>query len=66
MLPEEVDAAAVPTLLVDVLMMVVTGGRERTEAEFAALLAETGLELSRISDPLPRFDYHIIEGVASG
>jgi O-methyltransferase domain len=66
MLPEEVDAAAVPTLLVDVLMMVVTGGRERTEAEFAALLAEAGLELSSISDPLPPFDYRIIEGVASG
>jgi hypothetical protein len=62
MLPEEVDAAAVPTLLVDVLMMVVTGGRERTEAEFAALLADAGFEPTRISDALPPFDYRIIEG----
>ena len=62
MLPVEIDAAAVPTLLVDVLMMVVTGGRERTEAEFAALLADAGFEPTRISDALPPFDYRIIEG----
>lgn len=43
-------------------MMVVTGGRERTEAEFAALLADAGFEPTRISDALPPFDYRIIEG----
>ena len=53
---------ALPFSAVDVLMMVVTGGRERTEAEFAALLADAGFEPTRISDALPPFDYRIIEG----
>jgi hypothetical protein len=34
--------------LLDLLMLVYTGGRERTEAEFRDLLASAGLELRRI------------------
>lgn len=49
MLPERVGAADLPTLLLDILMLVVTGGRERTEREFEALLAAAGLELTSVS-----------------
>jgi len=34
--------------LIDFQMLVLTGGRERTEAEYRALLASAGLELARI------------------
>jgi len=33
----------------DLDMMVMTGGRERTEAEFNSLLAASGFELTRVS-----------------
>jgi hypothetical protein len=36
-----------PTKIMDINMLVVTGGRERTEAEHRALLAAAGLRLSR-------------------
>jgi O-methyltransferase domain/Dimerisation domain len=61
-LSEEVDPADAPTLLVDMLMLVVTGGRERTEAEFEALFGGAGFELTRLTDALPPFDYRVIEG----
>jgi hypothetical protein len=61
MLPDEAGAADAPMLLIDVLMLVVTGGRERTEAEFAALLADAGFESARRSEALPPFDYRVIE-----
>lgn len=38
--------------LLDLTMLVVPGGRERTEAEFGALLAKTGFALTRVV-PLP-------------
>ena len=34
--------------LMDLLMMVLTGGRERTESEFRSLLQETGFSLTRV------------------
>jgi DNA-binding Lrp family transcriptional regulator len=61
LLPEEAGAADTPVMLVDVLMLVVTGGRERTEAEFAALLADAGFGPARLSEPLPPFAYRVIE-----
>jgi len=42
-----VDAAARPVGLMELLMLVI-GGRERTEAEFRALLAGAGFAISRI------------------
>ncbi len=63
MLPEEVDPSDTPTLLVDVLMLVVTGGRERTRDEFGTLLATAGFELASVTPPLPPFDYRVIEAV---
>ena len=33
---------------IDLNMMVMTGGRERTEAEFKSLLAASGFELTRV------------------
>jgi len=65
MLPELAGPADAQSLLVDVLMLVVTGGRERTEREFHALLEAAGLELSRLSEPLAPFDYRVIEATAA-
>jgi hypothetical protein len=40
--------ATTPAPLIDANMLVVTGGVERTKAEFAALLAAAGLRLERV------------------
>jgi hypothetical protein len=57
------DAAdAVPVLLSDLNMLVFTGGRERTNAEYAQLLTDAGLKLAEVwpvSSP-----YGVIEGLA--
>lgn len=42
------DAQPHPGKLIDLEMLVVAGGRERTEAQFAALFASAGLRLSRV------------------
>ena len=42
LIPEE-PGDAVPTLLSDINMLVITGGQERTNAEYASLLAGAGL-----------------------
>lgn len=41
-LPEHVTAAEVPDLLSDILMLVATGGKERTEKEYRDLLDAAG------------------------
>jgi hypothetical protein len=65
MLPERATPDDVQPLLVDVLMLVATGGRERTEREFRDLLAAADLELLSVSEALPPFAYRVIEaGVA--
>ncbi len=51
---------AIPTLLSDINMLVITRGRERTDAEYAALLDAAGLRLGAIN-PAP-FPYCVIEG----
>ena len=48
-----VDTVLIPSsdpgrALMDLLMMVLTGGRERTESEFRSLLQETGFSLARV------------------
>ena len=51
-LPAEVGPS--PGYLMDVNMMVMTGGRERTEADFAALLDRTGFRLESVTAmPIP-------------
>jgi hypothetical protein len=47
----------------DINMMVLTGGRERTPAEFASLFAASGWRLSRVV-PTPG-PYSIVEAVAA-
>jgi hypothetical protein len=37
-----------PMKFIDAIMLVVTGGAERTEKEYVALLAEAGLRLHRV------------------
>jgi O-methyltransferase domain len=40
-----------PTFLADLNMMLVSGGCERTEAEYRALLDQAGLRLARVVRP---------------
>ena len=61
MLPERATEDDLQPLMVDLLMLVATGGRERTEREFRDLLAAADLRLHDVSAPLPPFDYRIIE-----
>ena len=39
-----------PTKLIDAVMLVVTGGTERTQGEYVALLAAAGLRLVHVHD----------------
>lgn len=55
-----VGSAPSPAKVLDLQMLVVPGGRERTEAEWCALLADGGFELSRI---VPASGTHLIEAV---
>ncbi len=48
-----------PTILVDVQMLAITGGRERSEAEYRALFARTGFTLTRVIPT--RSPFNIIE-----
>ncbi len=52
---------AVPALLSDLNMLVVTGGKERTNAEYGELLAAAGLALGAVT-PVA-YPYGVIEGV---
>ncbi|MFI0773324.1 methyltransferase [Streptomyces sp. NPDC021212] len=49
-LPETADTSAPVMFLTDVNMMVTTGGRERTESEFRAMLEETGFTVRSVGD----------------
>ncbi len=62
LIPED-GSDAVPTLLSDINMLVITGGQERTNEEYGKLLGSAGLKLSRIQ-PVA-FPYGVIEGVAA-
>jgi hypothetical protein len=44
----DADGDAVPTLLSDVNMLVITGGKERTNAEYASLFAGAGLSIGAV------------------
>jgi hypothetical protein len=45
----------VPVLLSDLTMLVVTGGQERTNAEYGQLLAQVGLTLASIQPIAPPY-----------
>jgi hypothetical protein len=62
-LPERVTAGHddAQSLLLDILMLVVTGGRERTEADFRRLFDATGFEAIRVGEPIPPFGYRVLE-----
>ena len=47
LIPDDL-ADAVQVLLSDLTMLVITGGQERTNAEFGQLLAEAGLRLAKV------------------
>lgn len=51
---------AVPTLLSDINMLIITGGQERTNAEYGDLLAAAGLTIGKVH-PVT-FPYDVIEG----
>jgi hypothetical protein len=62
LIPED-GADPVPTLLSDINMLVLTGGRERTNAEYGKLLQAAGLKLGNLQAvALP---YGVIEGLAA-
>lgn len=64
MLPERAcadDHAGVRALLLDLHMMVATGGQERTEAQYGRLLEGAGFEQARRTEPIPPFGFQIIE-----
>ena len=62
LIPED-GTDPVPTLLSDINMLVLTGGRERTTAEYAKLLNTAGLKLGNVK-PVA-FPYGVIEGLAA-
>ena len=61
LIPDD-PAEAVPVLLSDLNMLVVTGGQERTDAEYRQLLAAAGLSLAKTQPVAP--PYGVIEGLA--
>jgi hypothetical protein len=61
MIPDH-DGDPVPTLLSDINMLVVTGGQERTNAEYGKLLSAAGLTMMGVS--AVAFPYGVVEGQA--
>ncbi len=62
LIPED-GSDAVPALLSDINMLVITGGRERTNDEYRSLLRSAGLEPGTIQ-PVT-YPYGLIEGLAA-
>ncbi len=62
LIPED-GGDPMPTLLSDINMLVITGGQERTNAEYGRLLEAAGLRLGKI-EPVT-FPYGVIEGFAA-
>jgi len=60
LIPEQ-PGNAVPALLSDINMLVITGGQERTNAEYGDLLASAGLTIGKVH-PVA-FPYGVIEGL---
>ncbi|MGP4029078.1 methyltransferase [Actinomadura sp. 3N407] len=60
-MPEMVTPETAGVVRNDLNMLVSTGGRERTEAEFRELLEGAGLTVASVTGPLPPSAYHVIE-----
>ncbi|MGI5202214.1 methyltransferase [Spirillospora sp. CA-108201] len=60
-MPETVTPGSAGIVNNDLNMLVATGGRERTEAEFRELLAGAGLAVVSLTGPLGESAYHVIE-----
>ncbi|GAA0590869.1 methyltransferase [Actinomadura livida] len=60
-MPEMVTPEATGVVRNDLNMLVATGGRERTEAEFRELLEGAGFTAVTPAGPLPPAGYHVIE-----
>jgi orsellinic acid C2-O-methyltransferase len=61
----EPSFAMLGVIMSDLNMLVSTGGRERTEAEFASLLRAAGLQLKSVTSVPGPFVNSVIEAVAS-
>ncbi|MGV9454533.1 methyltransferase [Streptomyces sp. NPDC003635] len=61
---EDGPPADVTAALSDLNMLVMVGGRERTEKEYAALLTSAGLELVHVSAPLAPTHFQVLEAIA--
>jgi predicted O-methyltransferase YrrM len=68
-LPDRVKSQAkradTGSLLLDLHMLVVTGGKERTESEFRDLLSAAGYAVASISEPIDGFDYRVIDATVA-
>ena len=62
LIPENGDDP-LPTLLSDINMLMLTGGQERTNAEYGKLLEAAGLTLGTIQRVA--FPYGVIEGLTT-
>lgn len=63
-LPPRVESAEITGMVIsDLNMLVNTGGRERTEAEFRALFTSAGIRLTRVTATLGSTNYRVIEGL---
>ncbi|WP_235989464.1 methyltransferase [Streptomyces ureilyticus] len=63
--PDVVGAEHRRALLADMLMLVLTGGRERTEDEYRGLLAQASFTLASVSGPLGELGFTRLEAVPS-
>lgn len=53
------------SLLLDLHMLIVTGGKERTEGEFRDLLNAAGYAVVSISEPIDGFGYRVIDAIVA-
>lgn len=60
-LPPTITADHSVVLLADLLMLVLTGGLERTEAEYGRLLAQADLEVVGVTGPMPPLGFSVLE-----
>ncbi|MEE1930894.1 methyltransferase [Streptomyces sp. TRM 70351] len=61
--PEDGPPAPLSTVLSDLNMLVMAGGRERTEADFAALLDASGFTLESVGPALAPTDFRVLTAV---